>query len=123
MKIAVATENDMVSGHFGKCEQFTIFDVEDKTIEGKVLLDTSDHSHGLLPPFLASKGVELVISGGMGEGARQKLESLGINIVTGARGNVEESVRQYLDGTLRTSEGGCSGGHHHEGHHCNCHGH
>lgn len=123
MKIGVATENGFVSEHFGKCEQFTIFETEDKSIKGKVLLDTSAHGHALLPSFLASNGVETVIAGGMGDGAKQNLESLGIRIIPGASGNVEEAVHQYLEGTLKVSEGGCSGKHHQGNHHCNCHGH
>lgn len=123
MKIAVATENGVVSGHFGKCEQFTIFEAEGSEVTGKILLDTSGHSHGNLPPFLASKGVKTVIAGGMGEGARQKLEALGIGIVAGASGNVETVIRQYLEGTLRVNGSGCPGEHHHGDHHCNCHGH
>jgi len=122
MKIAVATENGMVSGHFGKCEQFTVFEAEDSRVMGKMLLDTSEHGHGNLPPFLASKGVETVIAGGMGDGARQKLEALGIGIVSGASGNVEAVVRQYLEGTLKVSKAGCSGEHHHGDHQCGCHG-
>jgi len=123
MKIAVATENGMVSGHFGKCEQFTVFETEGSEVTGKILLDTSGHSHGDLPPFLASNGVKAVIAGGMGEGARQKLEALGIGIVAGASGNVEAVVRRHLEGTLRVNGSGCSGEHHHGNHHCNCHGH
>ena len=123
MKIAVATENGFVSGHFGKCEQFTIFEAEDKSIRGKELLDTSAHGNALLPAFLVSKGVDTVIAGGMGDGAKQNLQSLGIRIISGAHGNVEEVVRQHLAGTLKVSEGGCSGDHHHGNHHCNCHGH
>lgn len=123
MKIAVATENGFVSGHFGKCEQFTVFETEDKRIIGKAILDTSAHGHGLLPAFLTSKGVDTVIAGGMGEGAKQNLDSLGIRIVSGATGNVEEAVQQYLEGTLKVSEGGCHSGEHNGEHHCNCHGH
>lgn len=123
MKIAVATENGSVSGHFGKCEQFTIYETDDKKITGKFLLDTSAHGHGMLPGFLVSKGVDTVIAGGMGAGARQNLETLGIRIISGAQGNVEETVRQYLEGALVVSEGGCSGHEHHGEHHCNCHGH
>ncbi|KUO76944.1 MAG: hypothetical protein APF77_19000 [Clostridia bacterium BRH_c25] len=123
MKIAIATENGFVSGHFGKCEQFTVFETEDKLIKGKALLDTSTHGHALLPSFLLSNGIEAVIAGGMGEGAKQNLDSLGIRIVSGARGNVDEVVKQFLDGTLRVNEEGCHSGGQHGGHRCNCHGH
>lgn len=123
MKIAVATENGRVSGHFGKCEQFTVYEAEGNKIIGKVVLDTKAHGHGLLPAFLASNGVTTVIAGGMGEGAKNNLNSLGMNIIAGASGEVDDVVQKHLDGTLAVSEGGCHGHHGHGEHHCNCHGH
>lgn len=123
MKIAVATENNYVSGHFGKCRQFTVYEVEGKKILGQAVLDTTEHGHGLLPAYLASKGVGTVIAGGMGDGARQNLISLGISVVTVAGGTVGEVVQQYLDGSLEVNEGGCHGHSHHGEHSCNCHGH
>jgi predicted Fe-Mo cluster-binding NifX family protein len=32
MKIAVASENNNVAGHFGHCQGFEVFDVEDRKI-------------------------------------------------------------------------------------------
>lgn len=121
MKIAVATEGGMVFGHFGKCEQFTIFETDEKNILAKELLDTKAHSHGMLPPYLAAAGVQLVIAGGMGDGAKQKLAAQGIQYIIGVQGPIEEAVRGYLEGTLEAVEDGCHD-HHHEGHQCQCHG-
>ena len=37
MKIAVASETDMVTGHFGHCTNFNIFDTEgSKIIQGRL---------------------------------------------------------------------------------------
>ncbi len=123
MKIAVATENGHVSGHFGKCEQFTVFETAGNQVVGKAVLDTKAHGHGMLPPFLASNGVETVIAGGMGEGARHNLNTFGIRIVAGATGQVDEAVQKFLEGTLKVSDSGCHGHGHDEQHQCNCHGH
>ncbi|HEY5584487.1 MAG TPA: NifB/NifX family molybdenum-iron cluster-binding protein [Ruminiclostridium sp.] len=46
----------------------------------KIAIATEGNQHGILPTFLASLGVNIVIAGGMGEGARQKLVSN--NIIT-----------------------------------------
>ncbi len=121
MKIAVATEQGMVFGHFGKCEQFTILETDEKDILSKELLDTKEHGHGMLPPYLAEAGVQLVIAGGMGDGAKQKLAAAGIEYIVGAQGAVEEVVKSYLEGTLVASEEGCHDHHHHQGHQCQCH--
>ena len=57
MKIAIATEGNVVSGHFGKCENFTILDIEGYSIRTKTVVNTEGNQHGLLPTFLASQGV------------------------------------------------------------------
>jgi predicted Fe-Mo cluster-binding NifX family protein len=59
MKIAVPTEGNFVSGHFGKCENFTIFDVDDSSIKNKTIINTVGNQHGLLPAFLASQNVNV----------------------------------------------------------------
>jgi len=66
MKIAVASANNQVFQHFGRCEQFTIFDLEGDTIQKKAVVSTADHLHGALPAFLYDLGVRVIIAGGMG---------------------------------------------------------
>jgi len=53
MKIAIATEGTNVSGHFGKCENFTIAEIENSNLISKVVVNTMGNQHGLLPTFLA----------------------------------------------------------------------
>lgn len=125
MKIAVATEGTSVSGHFGKCENFTIAEIENSDVKSKVVVNTLGNQHGLLPAFLASHNVDVVIAGGMGEGARQNLISSGIEIISGVSGNVDEAIHAYLNGNLKSSDVGCSGHEHSHGHShgesgCNC---
>ncbi len=125
MKIAIATEGTNVSGHFGKCENFTIAEIENSDVKSKVVVNTLGNQHGLLPAFLASHNVNMVIAGGMGEGARQNLISNGIEIISGVSGNVDEAINAYLNGSLKSSDAGCSGHEHsHEQSHgesgCNC---
>lgn len=125
MKIAVATEGSNVSGHFGKCENFTIAEIENSEVKNKVVVNTQGNQHGLLPAFLASHNVNVVIAGGMGEGARQGLTSKGIEIITGASGNIDEVINSFLNGRLQSSNTGCAGHSHSHGHSngdsgCNC---
>jgi predicted Fe-Mo cluster-binding NifX family protein len=85
VKIAIATEGSSVSAHFGKCETFTIAEIEASKVKNKSVISTEGNQHGLLPGFLASQGVDLVIAGGMGEGARQNLADNGINNIGNQR--------------------------------------
>lgn len=116
MKIAIATEENNVFGHFGKCENFTVVDIENSEVKSKTILSTEGNQHGALPPFLASHGVNVVIVGGMGEGARQKLASNNIEIITGASGKIEDVINAYMNGTLKSSGTGCSEHDHSHGH-------
>lgn len=125
MKIAIATEGTYVSGHFGKCENFTVVEIENSEVKSKTIINTEGNQHGLLPAFLASHGVNLVVAGGMGEGARQKLVSNNIEIITGASGKIEDVISAYISGTLESSGAGCSGHEHAHGHNhgeggCSC---
>ena len=125
MKIAIATEGTNVSSHFGKCENFTIVEIEDSTVKSKSIFDTSCNQHGLLPGFLASQNVKLVIAGGMGEGARQNLITNDIEIISGVSGDIDKAITAYLSGKLISSDAGCSGHDHSHGHShgeggCNC---
>jgi predicted Fe-Mo cluster-binding NifX family protein len=121
MKIAIATEGTNVSGHFGKCENFTIVEIENAEVKNKTVLSTEGNQHGLLPAFLASHDVSLVIVGGMGDGARQKLIANDIEIVSGASGSVEAVINAYLDGSLKSNDAGCSDHDHSHSHGgCTC---
>lgn len=124
IKVAIPTEGNNVSSHFGKCEYFTIAEIEDSQIKSKSLVNTGDHLHGLLPGFLASKGVKIVIAGGMGEGAKEKLISNNIEIISGISGDIDDVLKSFIEGSLKSSETGCQGhdhshGHDHEGG-CSC---
>lgn len=125
MKIAVATEGTQVSGHFGKCENFTIVEIENSQAKNKEIINTLGNQHGLLPTFLASHSVNLVIAGGMGEGAKQNLISNGIEIIAGVSGSIDEAIDAYLKGNLKSNDIGCPGhtnehGISHENSECNC---
>jgi Mrp family chromosome partitioning ATPase/predicted Fe-Mo cluster-binding NifX family protein len=125
MKIAIATEGTNISAHFGKCENFTIAEIQNSNVKNKNIVNTLGNQHGLLPAFLASHNVNLVITGGMGEGARQNLISKGIEIITGASGDIDEVINSFLSGGLKSSNTGCVSHEHSHGHNngesgCNC---
>lgn len=117
MKIAVASEGKQVSGHFGHCESFIIYDISDNKVTGKVVVPNPGHKPGYLPVFLKEKGANVVIAGSMGETAQQLFDKDGVKAVLGAEGESDEVVQKYLNGQLESTGRVCSG-HKHEGH---CH--
>ena len=68
MKIAVAAMSTNVAEHFGHCEHFLIFNVENGQVSPAVALANPGHRPGFLPNYLADNGAEVIIAGGMGGG-------------------------------------------------------
>ncbi|ABK60484.1 MULTISPECIES: NifB/NifX family molybdenum-iron cluster-binding protein [Clostridium] len=117
MRIAVASEGNNVSGHFGHCAGFTMFDVEDNKIVNKEYIESPGHKPGFLPVFLNEKGANVIIAGGMGEHAQELFAQNNIQVVVGAVGSIEENVDQFIKGALKSTGSVCTK-HEHEGH-CN----
>ena len=116
MRIAIPVNGDRLDPHFGHCARFSLIDVADdsRTVLSTVEIPAPEHQHGLLPPWLKERGVTLVIAGGMGAHARSLLQSLAIDVITGAPEVAPaDLVRQYLDGTLESRESLCNHGCHH----------
>lgn len=117
MKIAVASMNDLVAGHFGHCENFIIFEVEEGKLLNKNVIANPGHKPGFLPNFLADMGVEVIIAGGMGGGAVDIFNERNVEVIVGAKGNPTQCVEQYLKGELKSTGSIC---HAHE-HENECH--
>jgi ATP-binding protein involved in chromosome partitioning len=113
MKYAVPVTGGTMSPHFGHCEQFAFFDVdEQKKIIGKEFVASPEHQPGLLPVWLAERGASFVIAGGMGPRAIELLHQHGIGVVLGAvESDPEKAVLGHLSGALVTEENICDHGH------------
>ncbi len=107
LKIAVASEGGKVTEHFGHCESFNIFHIEDKKIIKSELVSNPGHKPGFLPNYLNDLGVNIIISGGMGTGAVDIFNEKGIKVIIGARGDAETVVKDYLKGELKLSGNVC----------------
>ena len=71
MKIAVTYENGEVFQHFGRTENFKLYEVEDGKILSSEILSSGGTGHEALAYLLADKSVNLLICGGMGEALRR----------------------------------------------------
>ena len=119
MKIAVTYENGGVFQHFGHSEQFKIYQVEEGTVVSSEVVGTDGNGHGALAGFLKGMGVETLICGGIGGGARNALSEAGIQLYPGVSGDADQAVEALLKGTLSYNpDTMCS--HHHEGEEHDC---
>ena len=94
MKYAITYENHMVFQHFGKCPAFLLVDIEDGIIVKKELLSANGSGHGALVTLIQEAGVDVLVCGGIGQGARDALAKANIALIGGASGNVDEIVEQ-----------------------------
>ena len=108
MKIAMPIQGGKLSQHFGHCEQFSLFDIEDRSVLGREDLSSPPHEPGLLPRWLKEKGVNLVIAGGMGQRAQMIFEQAGIEVICGAPSEAPDIVvGSYLKGNLEAGDNAC----------------
>ena len=82
--IAIPLENGFLCSHFGHCQQFAIINAENNSITGETFVTPPPHEPGLLPAWLAEKGVTDVIAGGMGQRAIDLFNQQKINVFVGA---------------------------------------
>ena len=107
-KIAIPLENGVLCQHFGHCTQFSIIETEDNKITGHQKITPPPHEPGVLPAWLHSLGVDHIIAGGMGQGARVIFQERGITVTVGAPAGPPESLAAaYMRGTLPTGENVC----------------
>ena len=116
MKIAVACMGTQVAGHFGHCENFRLFDVENNNIITEESIMNPGHRPGFLPNFLGDKGVNVIIAGGMGGGAVEIFNERGITVIVGAEGAARAAVEAYLAGNLHSTGSVCQ--EHEHSHEC-----
>lgn len=106
--IAIPSTNGVLDEHFGHCNQFTLFEIDDNSVLNQQVLDAPPHQPGLLPPFLAEKGVTDVIAGGIGQRAIQIFNQHKINVFVGApKLAVKKLIEGFLNNSLRFSANYC----------------
>ena len=126
MRIAVTYDNGNVFQHFGRTEEFKIFDVEGQKIVDSKVVGTNGAGHGAIAGFLSENQVDVLICGGIGGGAQSAIGQAGIKLYGGVSGNADRAVADFLEGNLKYQEDVHCDHHDHEhgdeGHSCGNHG-
>ena len=108
MRIAIPVTGGLVSPHFGRCEEFVLFDVEDGELKNRASLVPPPHEPGAFPAWLKEQGADAIIASGMGPRAQALFEQQGIDVVLGAaEDSPDDIVVEYLNGTLETGDNVC----------------
>lgn len=117
MKICFPVESDKgleseVFGHFGSAPRFVVFDTEANSIN---TINNQDlgHVHGMCNPLKALDGkmVDIIIVGGIGAGAINKLNEMGIKVYKASKGTIQDNIKLFESNTMSemTLEQTCGG--------------
>jgi len=106
--IAVPLENGILCSHFGHCQQFAIVETDNNKVTGEIHVTPPPHEPGILPGWLAEKGVTDVIAGGMGQRAIGLFNRQQINVYVGAPlKNPVELANDLINNTLAAGANYC----------------
>jgi len=109
MKIAISatgpTLDAEVDPRFGRCQYFIIADPQ--TMEFESIENSNAMAGGgagiSTGQMIASKGVEVVLTGNCGPNAYQVLSAAGIQVITGVSGKIKEAIQGYQSGQFQAS--------------------
>ena len=116
MKFAVTYDNGQVFQHFGQTREFKVYTVNGSDVTSEVV-GAGQFSHGTLATLLDQLGVEALVCGGIGDGARNMLVKSGIQVFAGNSGNADDVAKLYIEGKLsKSTKSTCR-----DDHDCHCH--
>lgn len=107
-KIAIPVTQGKLARHFGHCEEFHLFEINNSEIIGEEALTPPPHQPGTIPKWVHQQGTTDVIAGGMGQRAIDIFNQLGINVFVGAPTvDSRKIVEDFLKGELETQANLC----------------
>jgi len=109
MKIAISATGPSldaeVDPRFGRCPYFIITDPD--TMQFEAMDNSSAMAAGgagiSTAQMIASKGVEVVLTGNCGPNAYQVLAASGLQVITGASGKISDAIQAYKSGQLQAT--------------------
>lgn len=93
--------NSVVYGHFGSAPMFVVYDT--KTNELTTISNQNlGHEHGMCNPLKAldGKSVDAIVVGGIGAGAINKLNTLGIKVYKATQGTIQSNISLFQGNSL-----------------------
>lgn len=118
MRIGIAAKNEGVSEHFGKSDALYIYFVNESFTSLLEIIRVDQHEHEGFPKIVVGSSIDVLICGGLGMKAKNRLQQESIEVISGVSGPVEMVFELYLKNKLVSTEEVCSGhNHNHEHHH------
>ena len=106
MRIAVAANGNEVAGHFGHCENFWLYDVENQAIVKEESIPNPGHRPGFLPNFWETTAQNVVIAG-HGRKCGGYFAHRNIETILGASGDAHGGGKLICAGELHSDASAC----------------
>jgi predicted Fe-Mo cluster-binding NifX family protein len=107
-KIAIPVIEGTLCKHFGHCQEFHVFTIENSEIREQTALTPPPHAPGVIPDWISKNGVTDVIVGGIGQRAIDIFNNKNVNVYVGAPSKKSEAIiKDFLNGTLETQANMC----------------
>ena len=110
-KIAIPiTEDNKVEDHFGHCKFYEVYTFSDTNELISLKLLESDGKCGCksnIINILKDEGITLMLSGNIGEGAKNKLDASGISVIRGCSGKSADVILDFLEGKISDNGVSC----------------
>jgi predicted Fe-Mo cluster-binding NifX family protein len=100
MRIAIATDQDCVSSHFGCAPAFTIVELDEGRMRGTFTIPNPGCQHAFWADLFCRNSIKHLIAGAMGANAQAVIRGCGVDVILGVQGRLEEVVKRFLDGSL-----------------------
>lgn len=110
MKIALPSRQNQIDEHFGHCDHFTVFTINEQNkiaAEEKIASPAGCGCKSNITQVLAEQGVKIMVAGNMGQGAVNVLGGYGISVLRGCSGDVKTVAEGWLAGNLKDSGINC----------------
>ncbi len=124
MTIAIASKGKQVSTHFGHCDGCAVYSITNRQITAKEYIENplvklggkmfcsheeiaknSDCACRFFSAFLLHEiKVDTVVTGEIGATAARFLSQRGIKVITGAEGEIEEYIQEFIKKALNQGE-------------------
>ena len=100
-KLAIPTREGRVDDHFGHCDHYSVFTIDDnKQVVSTERLDSPQGCgcKSNIASVMQQMGITMMLAGNMGMGAFNKLSAHGISVIRGCKGDINDVLKAYLDG-------------------------
>jgi predicted Fe-Mo cluster-binding NifX family protein len=108
MKIAISTDGELVSVHYGKTLEFTIADIRSGKIINTEKLSTQGYTKDETINLLKDKKIRRIICNGIGARATKLFNENEIQVIAGISGEITSILKSIINGTIvANSESTC----------------